>query len=144
MHTAAVMTRHVVVIAPTVTVGAAADLMGRLRIRHLPVVQDGRLAGIVSDRDLLRHDRAASCAEAMTPGPVTCSPDAPVSRVARLMLDNKIDSIPVVGASGALIGLVTSADLLSLLLDHAEANLLPFDFTLRLAGSDQETLAVAA
>ena len=58
MKTAAVMTRNVVVVSPAVTVGAAAAMMQRLRIRHLPIVEGGHLAGIVSDRDLMRHDDA--------------------------------------------------------------------------------------
>jgi acetoin utilization protein AcuB len=144
MKTAALMTRHVVVVMPSVTVGAAADLMRRLRVRHLPVLESGRLAGVLSDRDLLRYDAASSCGEAMTPSPITCSPAAPISRIARLMLDNKIDSVPVVGEAGDLVGLVTSADLLSLLLDRANADVLPFDFKVRLATSDAEALALAA
>lgn len=144
MKTAALMTRHVVVVTPSVTVGAAADLMRRFRVRHLPVLESGRLAGVLSDRDLLRHDAASSCGEVMTPSPITCSPAAPISRIARLMLDNKIDSVPVVDEAGGLVGLVTSADLLSLLLDRADADVLPFDFTVRLATSDAEALAFAA
>ena len=143
MKTAAVMNRNVVVVSPAVTVGAAAAMMQRLRIRHLPVVDDGRLVGIVSDRDLMRHDDETTCAEAMTPSPVVCSPDAPISRVARLMLDNKIDSVPVVDGPGRLIGL-TSADLISLLLDRAEGDVLPFEFRLQLAASDAEAGAFAA
>jgi acetoin utilization protein AcuB len=144
MKTAAVMSRNVVVVSGAVTVGAAAAMMRRLRIRHLPVVDDGRLAGIVSDRDLMRHDDETTCAEAMTPSPVVCSSDAPISRVARLMLDNKIDSVPVVNGPGRLIGLVTSADLISLLLDRAEGEALPFEFSLRLAASDAEAGTFAA
>jgi CBS domain-containing protein len=144
MRTSAVMTRHVVVVSPTVTVGAAADMMRRLHIRHLPVVEAGRLAGILSDRDLYRHDRNATCGEAMTPSPITCTADAPVSRIARLMLDNKVDSIPVLSSSEKLIGLVTSADLLTLLLDRAEAEVLPFRYALRLADSDSAAQTAAA
>jgi CBS domain-containing protein len=80
----------------------------------------------------------------MTPSPVVCSSDAPISRVARLMLDNKIDSVPVVNGPGRLIGLVTSADLISLLLDRAEGDVVPFEFSLQLAASDAEAGAFAA
>jgi len=52
------------------------------------------------------------------------------------MLEHKIDSIPVVSVSGALIGLVTSTDLLGLLVDRAQAQVLPFEFKLRFADSD--------
>ena len=48
MNMSTVMTRDVVVVLPTVTAGVAARMMQRLRIRHLPVVEDGRLVGILS------------------------------------------------------------------------------------------------
>jgi CBS domain-containing membrane protein/CBS domain-containing protein len=129
------MTRDVVVASPTLSVGVAARLMRRLHVRHLPVVDDRKLVGILSDRDLIKHAADASCGQAMTPAPVTCSQDASVGRVASLMLEHKIDSVPVVSVSGTLIGLVTSTDLLGLLVDRAQAQVLPFDFKLRLADS---------
>jgi CBS domain-containing protein len=135
MHTSALMTRDVVVASPTLSVGVAARLMRRLHVRHLPVVDDRKLVGILSDRDLIKHAADASCGQAMTPAPVTCSQDASVGRVASLMLEHKIDSVPVVSVSGTLIGLVTSTDLLGLLVDRAQAQVLPFDFKLRLADS---------
>jgi CBS domain-containing protein len=144
MKTTAVMTRDVVVVSPMVSVGGAARMMDRLRIRHLPVVEDRRLVGILSDRDLLKHDRGVACAEAMTVAPVTCSPDSSVGRVAQLMLEHRIDSIPIVSPSGALTGLVTSTDLLGLLVDREQAQILPFDFKLRHARSEDEALALAA
>jgi CBS domain-containing protein len=60
------------------------------------------------------------------------------------LLEHKIDSIPIVGRSGALVGLVTSTDLLGLLVERAQAQVLPFDFSIRLAASDADALAVAA
>ena len=144
MRTTAVMTRDVVVVSPTVSVGGAAHMMDRLKIRHLPVVEGHRLVGILSDRDLLKHGRGVSCAEAMTVAPVTCSPDSSVGRVAELMLEHKIDSIPIVSPSGTLTGLITSTDLLGLLVDREQAQILPFDFRLRIARSDGEALAAAA
>lgn len=136
MNTSAVMTRNVVVVSPTLSVGVAARLMQRMHVRHLPVVEARRLVGILSDRDLIKHPPGMSCGEAMTPAPVTCSQDASVGRVASLMLEHKIDSVPVVSVSGTLIGLVTSTDLLGLLVDRAQAQVLPFDFKLGVADSD--------
>lgn len=144
MNSTAVMTRDVVVVAPGVTVGGAAAMMKKRHIRHLPVVEGRRLIGIISDRDLLAHASELTCAEVMTPAPVTCAPGASVSRVAGLMLEHRIDSVPIVDAVGRLVGLVTSTDLLGLLVDRDEAQMLPFDFQIRLAASDRDTVALAA
>lgn len=143
MNTSAIMTRDVVVVSPTVSVGAAVHMLDRLKIRHLPVVEGSRLVGILSDRDLVKHGAGVACAKAMTMAPVTCSPQASIGRVAQLMLEYKIDSIPIVTASGALKGLVTSTDLLGLLVDREQAQVLPFDFRLRIAQSESEAYAVA-
>ncbi len=144
MNTTAIMTRDVVVVSPTVSVAGATHMMERLKIRHLPVVEGGRLVGILSDRDLARHGSGVACAEAMTVALVTCSPESSVGRVAQLMLEHKIDSIPIVSASGALTGLVTSTDLLGLLVDREQAQILPFDFRLRIAHSESDARALAA
>ena len=136
MNTSAIMTRDVVVVAPTVSVGAAARLMQRAGVRHLPVVEARKLVGILSDRDVAKCRSDTTCSKAMTPAPVTCSQDASVGRVATLMLEHKIDSIPIVSFAGTLIGLVTSTDLLGLLVDRAQAQVLPFQFEVRVADSD--------
>jgi CBS domain-containing protein len=60
------------------------------------------------------------------------------------MLEHKIDSVPVIGPSGLLVGLVTSADLLSLLVERDVAQVLPFDFRLRLTESDADAHRAAA
>jgi CBS domain-containing protein len=62
------------------------------------------------------------------------------------MLEHKIDSVPIVGSSGVLVGLVTSTDLLALLVDRAGAQVLPlpFDYRLRIASSDGDALALAS
>jgi acetoin utilization protein AcuB len=138
------MTRDVIVVSPTVSVGAAGRMMQRMHVRHLPVVAAGRLVGILSDRDVLKHaaHQEITCGEAMTAAPVTCDPEAPVSHVAGLMLEHKIDSIPVV-RDGRLVGLVTSSDLLEPLVERASAQVLPFDFRLRHSSSDDALDAVA-
>ena len=57
-----------------------------------------------------------------------------------MMIEHKIDSIPVVTPSGGLAGLVTSTDLLSLLVDHSRAYVLPFEFRMQMAASEGDPL----
>jgi CBS domain-containing protein len=147
MRVQAAMTREVHAVSPRVSLMAARGMMQRRHVRHLPVVTEGRLIGILSDRDLLRHagdeDQSTSCTVAMTAAPITCRPTTPVGRVAELMLTHKIDSVPVVNDDEILVGLVTSSDLLTLLIDHAEAQMLPFDFRLRMTDFDDAAYDVA-
>jgi acetoin utilization protein AcuB len=113
--------------------------MEEMNIRHLPVMIDARLVGIVSDRDLLRRPdggEPSACGEVMTPSPLTCSPDSSIASVAAMMIEHKIDSIPVV-LGERLIGLVTSTDLLELLVERDRAQVLPFDFQLHHSPSDE-------
>jgi acetoin utilization protein AcuB len=135
------MTRDVVVVGPEFPLALAWKLMRERRIRHLPVVQAGRLQGILSDRDVLLRCTlepdetiiapSGPVAVAMTPAPITCTPDASVSWLASTMVDRKIDAIPVLGAHDALVGLVTSSDLLHLLIQAPSVQVLPFDYRLQ-------------
>lgn len=86
-------------------------------IRHLPVVDDDRrLIGIVSDRDLLRrkshHSKPLRLREVMSRHVHQVKPDDPAALAAQLMLDHRIGALPVVGADGQLLGLVTETDFL--------------------------------
>ena len=107
-----VMTRRLVTIGPDAACHEARRLMDEHRIRHLPVVAGARLLGMVSDRDV----RSASASpgtvagQIMTPDPVTVTSDTRIEHAARIMLDARFGSLPVV--DGTLVGLVTSTDLL--------------------------------
>lgn len=138
MHASKTMTRDVVVVLPELGLDVAHRIMRRKRIRHLPVVRAGQLVGILSDRDVLLRARqtddgmlivpTVAVATAMTPAPVTCEPSTDVTTIVRVMTERKFDALPVVSPSGALVGLVTSTDLLLLLLDRDEAQPLPFSY----------------
>lgn len=97
------------------TVRDAETAMYTAGIRHLPV-EDARhhVIGIVSDRDLKavgprsKHKRVG---EVMTRDVLTVRPEEPAAKAARLMLDNKLGSLPVVDSQSTLIGIITETDL---------------------------------
>ncbi len=114
-----VMTREVVALAPEQSFQEAITLVARHRFRHLLVVNaDQRLAGVISDRDLLRFmirnpDRDASTvADVMKNDPITVRPESPLSTAIAEMLTRRINCLPVVDAEGRLVGILTSTDLL--------------------------------
>lgn len=138
MLASATMTRTVIVVPPELALSAAWGLMQSHRIRHLPIVRSGELLGMLSDRDILLHATAAHdgsivvppvlVGAVMTPAPFTITPDTPVGTIVRMFTERKIDATPVLSDNGRVIGLVTSTDLLLLLLDHHEAQPLPFEW----------------
>jgi acetoin utilization protein AcuB len=130
------MTRDVIVVSPALSASNAWTILQRERIRHLPVVESGRLVGILSDRDLLRlaHVQPSgelgfvhrSVGDVMTLNPMTCTMSTSVAEVARSLTEQKIDALPVVEGQH-LVGLVTSTDLMLLLIDRDEVPL-PFEY----------------
>jgi len=119
------MTSDPVTIAPGATAGEALALMRQRHIRHLPVVDGGRLVGMLSDRDLrtalpsavvlgeLDDDSAASRSVAgiMTADPLTIPPSQPVEEAARLLTEQRIGAVPVVEGA-RLLGILSADDLL--------------------------------
>lgn len=137
------MTRDVIVAPPELSLDLAYGIMRSRRIRHLPVVAAGKLLGILSDRDVLLRatlgdDGApivpqSPVGAAMTPAPFVCLSDTSVADIVRLLTEHKIDAAPIVSEAGGLVGLVTTTDLMLLLIDFDPARPLPFDFNVRSA-----------
>ena len=117
------MAREVVTLAPGSTAGEALALCRERRIRHLPVVEEGRLVGIVSDRDLRSAtpalgdpDRAKALEEirvgdVMAKDVVTAAPDDPIDWAANTMRERGINCLPVLERD-ELVGIVTSSDVM--------------------------------
>ena len=87
--------------------------------RHLPVVDDGKLIGIITDRDLRQHmghlERTKVNA-ATTENAVTVGPRTTLEEAAKLLLKHKINGLPVMDG-GRLIGMITTSDILKAFLD---------------------------
>jgi acetoin utilization protein AcuB len=117
------MARRPVTITPETPIGPAFAVMHEHEIRHLPVVDpDGRLVGIVTDRDLRQaslarfhalreRDRDLTVQDVMTCAVITTGPDAPVAHAVAAMFERRIGSLPVV-EQGRLVGILTEQDLL--------------------------------
>lgn len=106
---------------PSTTVAEARHLLHYYGIRHLPVVEEGRVVGVVSDRDLHQDPTAVPDAAALEReiGTLMSSPahvvdaDASITEAARLMLSRRISALPVVDpADRTLIGMITTTDCL--------------------------------
>ena len=123
-----VMTTRAVAVKKTASFKEMIVRMRKARVSALPVVDDaGRVVGVVSEADLaagpgplasvLRfrdHEKAAgvTAAQLMTSPPVTVGPDTPLAEAARLMRDRRVKRLPVINASGHLIGILSRADVL--------------------------------
>jgi acetoin utilization protein AcuB len=128
------MTRPVVTVTRDATLAEVRRLFDQHRIRHLPVVVNARLVGIVSDRDLRSAsalDRRVAIDAIMTANPITVSSHTRAETAARLLIDHKIGALPVVDGE-ELIGIVTGDDLLRALvavLETATLERISVDFT---------------
>ncbi len=103
------------------------DVMCLGRVRHLPVVDGGRLVGVVSQRDLLaaglsqalefdgtqrrRFLRSVAVSDVMSGAPITAGADLSLEGAAKLMLAHRIGCLPVVDEKGVPVGIVTETDL---------------------------------
>ena len=109
--------RTAVTAPPGTTIGAAAELMTRERVSSLLVVEDERLTGILTDRDLRSRcvaqarDAATRIEEVMTPEPYTISSSASAFEALLAMSRLRVHHLPVVN-EGRLAGLVSTQDLL--------------------------------
>jgi len=127
-----IMKPNPVTVTPRNAIRTAINLMREGGYRRLPVVDRGRLVGIITDRDLRRaanspfvvreqwydnfildHIEVGSC---MTPNPLTIEPNVPIADAARLMRNHKIGGLPVV-TDGQLVGIITETDLLDFLIE---------------------------
>lgn len=109
---------------PAVTIRSSADYKSALRtmeqhaLHHLPVLDDGgSLVGMAAERDLLIAatrflQSNVEVGEIMHRGVVTATPGMRLSDAAKLMAKERIGGLPVIDETGALVGIVTEADIL--------------------------------
>ncbi len=130
------MSHPIISIAPDMPVQDALAMFKRERIRRAPVVKEGKLIGIVSDKDLLNASPSSASSlsvwemnyllskitvlEVMSKNILTVAEDTPIEEAARIMADNKIGGLPVL-RDGHVVGIITETDLFKLFLEFMGA-----------------------
>jgi CBS domain-containing protein len=119
-----IMTRHVETVEPEATLKDAAQLMDDEDVGALPVCDNDRLVGIITDRDIIVRAVSAGVdpnrsrvADSMTAPTLYCYEDQDVEEIKRMMLEKKVRRLPVLDRSRRMIGIVSSSDLV---LGHSE------------------------
>jgi acetoin utilization protein AcuB len=126
------MKHPVITIPPDMPIVDALNLMKRERIRRTPVVKDGKMVGIVSDKDLLNASPSPATSlsvwemnyllskitvrDVMTKKVLTVGVNTPIEEAARIMADNKIGGLPVIHQD-QVVGIITETDLFKVFLE---------------------------
>jgi len=126
------MSHPIISIAPDMPVHDALNLFKREHIRRAPVIKDGKLIGIVSDKDLLNASPSPATslsiwemnylmskitiAEVMTKKVLTVEENTPIEEAARIMADNKVGGLPVL-RDGHVVGIITETDLFKIFIE---------------------------
>jgi len=126
------MSRKVFTVSPESSISDALTLMKEKKIKHVPVVKDERLKGIISDRDIKEFSPSKATTldvyelhyllatskvkDLMKTKIITTTPDTPVEEAAMLMYDREIGSLPVLD-DGKLVGIISDRDIFKVLVD---------------------------
>ncbi len=131
------MTPNPLTVTPQASIAEAWDVIGELAVRHIPVVENGALVGMLSDRDLARVDIAkvlrvegadalreeleTPIVEIMTSDVISVQPETGVGEVISLLLEHKIGAVPVVEpGTREVLGIISYVDVLRALQDLVE------------------------
>src|SRR6266545_5921459 len=134
MRVAKWMTSKPITLSPSDSLARAIHVMKEKKIRQIPILSEtGKLVGIVSDRDLkdVSPSRATTLdiwelhyvldklklGDIMTKKPWTVTPEMPIEKAALLMLEKKVEGLPVIDSKGALVGILTEGDIFRALVD---------------------------
>jgi acetoin utilization protein AcuB len=112
------MAKDVITISPQNSISEAVKLMHLHSIRHLPVVKDDLMQGLVTESNLRQYFlpsmvHALNISDVMIVNPITVDPNASIDSAAKLIYKYKIGGLPVLEKSRKLVGILTITDILA-------------------------------
>jgi acetoin utilization protein AcuB len=158
MFVAEWMSRDVLTVGPDEKISDAARVLAQHRIRQLPVVENRALVGLMTKSDLLRacppdlnpfslagadaRELARPVRQVMTTELITVAPDAPLERAAHILIDRRINALPV-SKGRELVGILTGSDISRALLAALGAGSPGVRITFEVGGSEDVFASVA-
>jgi len=132
----AIMTQNLLTVNVEDDLHRVYDLMRKHNIRHLPVVQDKKLVGIISRNDILRLSFGdifggeepadfgifdlLTLEQVMASNPETVTPECTIAELGKLFVESNFHALPVVNDEGEAIGIVTTTDVIAYFLNVIE------------------------
>ncbi len=112
-----VMTAGPTTVGGSTPVAEAARLMKSDDVGSVPILEDGKLAGVLTDRDIVvrvvadgRDPQTTAAGEVASRDPITIDPEQDVNEALRLMAEHQVRRLPVVDEDGRLVGVLAQAD----------------------------------
>ncbi len=145
------MAKDPIVIDENTSIMKATQIMKEHGIRRIPVVRDGRLIGIISDRDIKEAAPSKATSldvhelyyllseikvkDIMTPDPITLRENDSVEKAAVIMLENRISGIPIVDEDYHVIGVITQTDVFKVMISITGAYKSPIQIAFEMEDS---------
>lgn len=115
-----IMATKIAIAHPEMTIDTAAKIMNKFRIGGLPVIENGIIAGMITERDIMKRVIAANrrpgsvkVREVMTIHPVIADEDKDVDEIAELMAKTDVTRIPIIDKENKVTGIITNRDILN-------------------------------
>lgn len=107
-------------LSPNQSVFEAYQEMTKRQVHHLPIVENGKALGVVSDRDLqfitqYGNEKEVLCKDIMTTDIFSVSTSEPIAALAKQMVEKRINSALINNSEGKVVGIFTSTDALKIL-----------------------------
>ncbi len=93
------------------------DLMHKKNVRHIPLMDNDKLVGMISDRDLLKVDLSGTflflkATDVMTTLLIVADEETPLAHIARVLMEEKISALPIIDKAHKLTGMISRTDIL--------------------------------
>lgn len=113
-----IMTKELITVQPDDKLSMVLEAFKTKKIHHLPVIEDGKLVGLITTSDLMWLNRSfddystIQVSDVMTRKLATLEPSAKIGTAAEIFLENWFHALPIVDENELLVGIVTSFDIL--------------------------------